>query len=323
MRRRDFISLLGGTAAWPLAARAQQPRPVIGFLSNRSPDGDRALMADFRRGLAETGFVEQQNLAIESRWADAQYDRLPALAADLIRRQVKVIVASGPAAAVAKAATLTVPIVFTVGVDPVEIGLVTGLSRPGGNLTGVTTLAIELGPKRLELLHELVPAATVFALLVNPAAPTTQTQSRAMQAAAAAIGVQLHVLHASTDRDFDAVFATLAALRAGGLVIGVDPLFSDQSEQLGALSLRHAMPMIFRGAEFAAAGGLIGYGGSNADSNRLVGVYTGRILKGEKPADLPVQQVTKVEMIVNLRTAKALGLTVPLALLTRADEVIE
>ena len=264
-------------------------------------------------------------MAIEYRWAEGQYDRLPALVADLIRRQVTVIAANSPAPVMAaKAATTTIPIVFATGYDPVAAGLVASLARPGGNLTGVTSLTAEVGPKRVELLHELVPTATSIALLVNPAAgPLRETISTDLQAAARTLGLQFHVLHASAVRDFDTVFATLAQLRAGGLVIGSDPFFNSQSEQLAALAIRHAVPAIYQYREFAAAGGLMSYGGSLTDMYRQVGVYTGRILKGEKPADLPVQQSTKVELIINLKTAKALGLTVPPTLLARADEVIE
>ena len=324
MKRREFITILGGAAAWPLAARAQQPAmPVIGYLGTVSPDLFAGRVQAFRQGLSETGYVEGRNVGIEFRWAEGQYNRLPAMAADLVRRQVAVIAANGPAAEVAKGATTTIPIVFLVGANPVEVGLVASLNRPDGNLTGVTTLTAELGPKQLELLRELVPTATTIGVLLNPTNPGTETRSRDLQAAARAMGVQLQVLHASTEREFDGVFATLVQLRAGGLVIGTDGFFTSRSKQLSALTIRHAVPAIFLYREFAAAGGLMSYGGSITDQYRQVGVYTGRILKGVKPADLPVQQSTKVELIINLKTAKALGLTVPLSLLGRADEVIE
>jgi putative tryptophan/tyrosine transport system substrate-binding protein len=328
IRRREFITLLGGTAAvWPLTAHAQQPAmPVIGWLSSESPGPYASRLRAFHQGLSETGYVEGRNVAIEYRWAEShQVDRLPALAADLVRRQVTVIATPGSTAAAlaAKAATATIPIVFQIGTDPVELGLVASLNRPGGNLTGVTSLNAELGPKRLEVLHELVPAATVMGLLVNPTDnPNLESQLRDLQAAARTLGLpQLHVLHASTERDFDGAFAELVQLRAGGLVIGANTLFS--IEQLAELAIRHAVPAISPYRDFAAAGGLMSYGGSLPDQHRLVGNYTGRILKGEKPADLPVQQVTKVELVINMKTAKALGLTFPITLLGRADEVIE
>ena len=280
----------------------------------------------FRQGLSETGYSEGRNVAIEFRWAQGQYNKLPELAAELVRRNVTVIATIGgtPAALAAKAATKTIPTVFQIGIDPVQVGLVASLARPGGNLTGVTTLAVELGPKRLELLHELVPAATTVALLVNPTNPTlAETLSRDVQAAARNFRLTLHILQASTERDFDGAFASLARLQAGGLVIGTDAYFNTRSEQLAALALRHGMPAIYQYPEFAAAGGLMSYGSSYREAHNLAGVYTGRILKGEKPADLPVQQATKFELIINLKTAKALGITFPLSLLGRADEVIE
>jgi putative tryptophan/tyrosine transport system substrate-binding protein len=328
MRRREVIVLVGGAAAaWSANARAQQPAmPVIGFLSSASPDLYAHVMRAFRQGLSETGYFEDRNVAIEYRWAHGQNDRLLALADDLVRRQVAVIVApaSTPAALVAKAATTTIPIVFQTAADPVEIGLVANMNRPGGNLTGVATFGQEVGPKRLELLHEVVPTATVMALLVNPTSPIlAESTIKDAQAAARALGLKLHVLHASTERDFDTIFATVVQLRAGALVIGPDAVFTSRSEQLAALALRYTVPAIYQWREFAAAGGLMSYGGNITDGLRVVGVYTGRILKGEKPADLPVQQFTKVELIINLKTAKALGLTVPLSLLGRADEVIE
>jgi putative tryptophan/tyrosine transport system substrate-binding protein len=325
LRRREFITLLGGGAAWPLTARAQQPAmPVIGLLGSASAQRYAAQVAAFRQGLEEAGY-STANLAIEYRWAEDQYERLPALAAELVRRQVSVIAAIGgvPAALAAKAATTTIPIVFQTGADPVAVGLVVSLSRPGGNVTGVTALNVELGPKQLELLHELVPTATLFAVLINPSSPLAETLSKNLQAAARTLGLQLHVLQASTERDFDPVFTTLIQLRAGGLVITPDAFFVGRSEQLAALALRDSVPTVHHYREFAVAGGLMSYGTSVRDSYRLVGVYTGRILKGENPADLPVQQSTKVELFLNLKTAKAFGLTFPLSLLGRADEVIE
>jgi putative ABC transport system substrate-binding protein len=325
MQRRKFITLLGAAAAaWPPIARSQQPVPVIGFLNSASPDGYAPMVAAFRKGLSYTGYVEGQNVVIEYRWADDQYDRLPALVADLVRRQVTVIAAtSTPAALAAKPATRTIPIVFEMGGDPIQTGLVESLSRPGGNITGTAHLNVELAPKRLELLHELVPTTNIAALLVNPTNPNAETVSKEVQEAALSLGIQLQVLQASNDRDFDAVFTTLLKLRAGALAIATDPFFTSRVEQLGALSLHHAMPTIYQYRQFVAAGGLVSYGGSITDSYYKAGVYTGRILKGAKPADLPVQQSTKVELVINLKTAKALGLTVPLSLLGRADEVIE
>jgi putative ABC transport system substrate-binding protein len=328
MRRREFITLLvGAAAAWPLAARAQQPAiPVIGLLASESPDPTADRVRAFRQGLGETGYVEGRNVAIEYRWAEGHNDRLLPLAADLVRRQVSVIAAPGstPGALAAKAATTTIPIVFVTGADPIAAGFVQSLSRPGGNATGVTTLNVEVGPKRLQLLHELVPAASTMALLVNPTNPTlADALVRDAQAAARPLGLKLHVLHARTEPDFDKVLASLAELRAGGLVIGADTYFNSRIEQLAALTVRHAVPAIYQLRAFAAAGGLMSYGGSITDAYRLAGIYTGRILKGEKPADLPVQQATKVELFINLKTANMLGLTVPTPLLGRADEVIE
>jgi putative tryptophan/tyrosine transport system substrate-binding protein len=327
MGRREFITALVGTAiSWPLASRAQQPNtPLIGFLNVQSSNGYRAMVAAFRQGLQETGYVEGQNVVIEYRWADGQSDRLPVMVDDLIHRQVAVIAATGtPAALAAKAATKTIPIVFETGGDPIQLGLVASLNRPGGNVTGVTQLNTGLVAKKLEMLHELLPTAKTVALLVNPADPSnTEEQIREAMSAAQMLGLELHVLKASTEEQLDAVFANLGQLRAGGLVVGAEAFFRNHMEQLAALALRHAVPAISNGREFAAAGGLTSYGGSVTSSYHLAGVYTGRVLKGDKPADLPVQQVTKFELYINLKTARALGIAVPLPLSGRADEVIE
>jgi putative ABC transport system substrate-binding protein len=326
MRRREFITLIGGAvAAWPPLARAQQPTmPVIGLLSSASSHDYGPMIAAFRKSLGETGYVEGRNVTIEYLWADDQYDRLPALAADLVRRQVSVIVAaSTPAALAAKPATKTIPIVFAIGGDPVRTGLVDSLSRPGGNVTGAAHINVETAPKRLELLHELAPAAKVMGLLVNPTNPLTESVVTAVQAASGSLGLELQVVHARADEDLEAVFASLPGMRVGALVIGTDPFFTSRVEKLGAMSLRRAMPTIYQYREFAAAGGVMSYGGSITASYYHAGLYVGRILKGEKPADLPVQLSTKVELFLNLKSAKELGLTVPLSLLGRADEVIE
>lgn len=322
--RRTFIGGASGLLVMPRVARAQQPAiPVIGFLNSRAAGDDPHLLDAFRQGLKEAGYVEGRNVAIEYRFAGGHGNRLPELAADLVRRHLAVIVANGAAAQAAKAATATIPIVFTAGYDPVAVGLVASMSRPGGNITGVSVLDVELGPKRLELLHAVVPTATIIALLVNPSEPArAETITRNMQAAARNLKLQLRVLHASTDRDFDAVFASLIEGRAGGLVIGGDPFFNSRGTQLGTLTLRHAIPSIYQFRAFASAGGLASYGANLTDSYRLTGVYAGRILHGAKPGDLPIQRATKVELVINLRTANALGLTIAQSLLVRADEVI-
>jgi putative ABC transport system substrate-binding protein len=326
MNRREFITLIGGAAAWPLAARAQQPAmPIVGFLASTSADPVYTqLVAAVREGLKETGFVEGRNLAIEYRWAEGKYERLPALAAELVDRHVAVIVANTPAALAAKAATTTIPIVFSSGLDPVKAGLVSSLNRPGGNVTGISSMSGEIVSKQLELLHEFVGSATVIAALVNPTNPgLADTLSKELQAAANSLGLQLRVLHASSDREIDAAFAALIDLRAGALVIGADGFLSARSEKLAAMALRHAVPAISPYRPFVEAGGLMRYGTSATDGFRLAGIYAGRILKGEKASDLPVMQSAKFELAINLKTAKALGLEVPPTLLARADEVLE
>ena len=326
MRRREFIKVVALATAWPLAVRAQEaPKPVVGFINAASAESYTRQTAAFLKGLSETGYVEGQNVSIEYRWAEGRADRLPAMAADLVRRQVAVIAAtSTPAAIAAKAATTTVPIVFETGADPIQLGLITNLSRPGGNVTGITQTNVEMAPKRLQLLNELVPTARVMALLVNPNDLTlAEAYAKNVQAAARALGVELHILNASTGPDLDVAFAKLAQLQAGGLVVSGGAFLTSQSEKLAALAMRHAVPTVFTNREFVVAGGLLGYGSAIADAYRLVGIYTGRILKGDKPADLPVQQATRVELYINLKTAKALGLTVPNTLIGRADEVFE
>jgi len=310
---------------WPLSARAQQPTmPVVGYLSAGTSSGDARLVAVFVKSLGETGYQDGKTVQIEYRWAENQYDRLSSIAADLVRQKVAVIAAvSTPAARAAKAATATIPVVFTTIADPVQIGLVASLNRPGGNVTGVTILSVEVGPKLLELLHGAVPSATTIALLVNPTNPNAETQSKNTQEAARRLGLELHVLNASTERDFDAVFAKVRELRAGALLIGQDVFFNAESAQLGELTVRHAIPAIFPLPEFAAAGGLMSYGASRSDAWHQAGIYVGRILKGEKPADLPVMQPTKFELVINLKTARTLGLTIPPGVLAIADEVID
>jgi putative ABC transport system substrate-binding protein len=326
MKRREFMTLLGGAAtAWPLALNAQPSAiPVIGFLHGASPEGYGPMVTALRKGLREAGYAEGQNVAIEYRWAEGHYDRLPALAADLVHRQVAVIVTGGtPPAFAAKAVTSTIPIVINVGIDPVQAGLIASLNRPGGNVTGLALLTVELAAKRLELLHELLHTATVVAMLVNPTTPLTEPETRGVLDAGRSLGLQLHVLNASTESEIDTAFRTLVELRAGALIVSVDLFLNNQRAQIVALAARHAVPAIYGVREFAIAGGLMSYGNDLADAYRQSGIYAAKILKGAKPADLPVQQVVRVEFVVNLKTANTLGLTFPITLLGRADEVIE
>jgi putative ABC transport system substrate-binding protein len=326
MQRREFISLLGGAAAmWPLAARAQQSAmPVIGFLNSGSPGPYRHLVAGFQQGLKETGYVEGQNVMIEYRWAEGQHNRLPGMAADLVRRQVNVIAAmTTPAALAAEAAATTIPVVFDTAGDPVRLGLVNSLNRPDRNITGITQLGSELVAKRLGLLRDLIPTATVIGMLVNPTDPRSKTQIKDAQEAARTLGLQIYVLNASTEGEINAAFAKLAELRADALIVGTGELFNSRPEQVVRLAARQTLPAIYQAREFVAAGGLMSYGANRTDAYRQAGIYVGRVLKGEKPADLPVVQSTKFEFVMNLKTAKALGLTVPPSLISIVDEVIE
>jgi putative tryptophan/tyrosine transport system substrate-binding protein len=324
--RREFVAALGSAAAWPVVGRAQQPVvPVVGVLSSRSADGSADLIAAFCRGLGEAGFVEGRNVSIEFRWAEGHYDRLPTAAADLVVRQVAVIAALGgtPAVLAAKAATAKIPIVFITGADPVQFGLVSSLSRPGGNLTGVAALTSTLAPKLLELLHETVPSAPLVALLINPKNPNAETDRQSVKSAADTTRQQILVLSASTESELDDAFAALAQQHAGSVLVQSDGFFNDRPREIVALAARYAIPALYQWREFAATGGLMSYGTDPADAYRQVGVYTGRVLNGAQPSDLPVQQSVKVRMVVNLKTAKTLGITLPLSLLARADEVIE
>jgi len=322
--RRKLLAALAGAAAWPLAARAQQSMPVVGYLNYGSPEADTPRLTGLRRGLNQTGYVEGRSFLIEYRWAGNQADRLPALAADLVQLQVAVIVAAGvlPALA-AKAATTSIPIVFNVGADPVQFGLVASFNRPGGNLTGVNQLNTELGAKGLALLHDLVPSAATIGFVENPNNPTSELMTRDLLAAASVVGLKVQILKASTDREIDAAFASLVQERTGALLVGSDAFFNNRIERLIELAARHGIPTMYPSREFVVAGGLIGYGASLMESYRQVGLYAGRILKGERPVDLPVIQATKIELIINLKTARALGLDVPPTLLATADEVIE
>src|SRR3954454_13937981 len=326
MRRRDFITLLGGAVAWTLPARAQQPdMPVIGYLSPESPGPFASRIRAFREGLAETGYVEGRNVAIEFRWAEGQYNRLPELAAELVNRRVDVIAAprGAPIALAAKSATTTIPIVFEMGGEPVALGVVDSLSRPRGDITGVSSLSVEVSGKRLECIHEVLPTADAFAVSFTPTSPTAPSQLSNLHTAAETLGVQLHVLHASTEQEFDTAFTALPHLRAGGLVFTSDPYFANRSQQLAALAARHAVPAMTQSRDFPMSGGLMSYGGDFTQSHRHAGIYAGRVLKGEKPSDLPVQLVTKLDLFLNLKAAAALGITVPPSLISSADVVIE
>jgi putative tryptophan/tyrosine transport system substrate-binding protein len=326
MQRREFITLIGGAAAmWPLAAPAQQPAiPVIGFMNVGTPEANEYLRAAFRQGVTETGYIEGQNVTIEYHWAEGHADRLPGLAADLVRRRVSVIAATGtPAALAAKGATASIPIVFETAGDPNKLGLVASLNRPGRNITGVTQLSSELVSKRLGLLHDLVPTATIIGLLANPTDPRAESQTREMQEAARALGLQIHVLNASTEGEIDTAFANLSQLRAGALLVGTGELFRRRPERVAALAARQGVPAIYQYREHVVAGGLLSYGASITDAYRLAGNYSGRVLKGEKPADMPVIRPTKFELVINLKTAKTLGLAIPSGVLAIADEVIE
>ena len=327
MRRREVITVLAGAAAWTFPARAQTPTtmPVVGYLGPESPQTFASRVKAFRDGLAQAGYVEGRNVTIEFRWAEGHYDRLPALAADLVDRQVALLVAPGgaPAALAAKSVTATIPVVFEMGGDPVALGVVRSLNRPEGNLTGVSSLSVALGPKRIELLHEMLPTAATIAVVVNPTSPTADAQRANMDEAAKRLGLRLHVLHASTEQEFGAVFDALPQIGASGLAFTSDPFYANRSQQLARLAVRHGIPAVHQSRDFTLAGGLMSYGGNFVQSHRQAGAYAGRILRGEKPSDLPVQQVTSVELLINLKAASALGITVPLALIARADEVIE